>query len=114
MTNIIGEGYAVNHDPDAKTISMEGIFRLNGFAEYEPVTSLLMQAFDSSEELTLNLKSLSFLNSSGIAVLSKFVIHARDSKTATLKILGSKQISWQSKSLVNLKRLMPALELEIE
>jgi hypothetical protein len=60
----------------------------------------------------VDLSELEFLNSSGIAMLSKFVIEARNRKTVTLTILGAQAIPWQGKSLVNLQRLMPAMQLD--
>jgi hypothetical protein len=82
-------------------------------AEYTPILELLGQASaDSSRPLTLDLRHLEFLNSSGIAMLSKFVIGVRNGEIK-LTVLGSSTIPWQGKSLTNLKRLMPELVLEI-
>ncbi|MEL0588976.1 MAG: hypothetical protein U1O81_07445 [Planktothrix rubescens PR223] len=64
--------------------------------------------------ITINLQELEFLNSSGINMLSKFVIEVRNKKETKLKVLASKKISWQGKSLKNLTKLMPSLELNIE
>ena len=53
------------------------------------------------------------MNSSGIAMLSKFVIEARGRADGGLVIRASRSVPWQGKSLNNLKRLMPALELDM-
>jgi hypothetical protein len=47
-------------------------------------------------------------------MLSKFIINVRNKKNIQMSVIGSKEISWQSKSLKNLQRLMPSLQLEID
>nr|WP_232222185.1 hypothetical protein [Thioalkalivibrio paradoxus] len=78
------------------------------------MSQMLEDALTDCSDLTLDLTELEFLNSSGIATLSKFVINARNRQTCRLTIRGSGSIAWQGKSLNNLKRLMPALELTFE
>jgi len=64
--------------------------------------------------ITLDMKNLKFLNSSGINVFSKFVITIRNQNDSRLMVRGSSRFPWQSNSLKNMKRLMPDLILEIE
>jgi hypothetical protein len=64
--------------------------------------------------IILNLQHLEFLNSSGISMLSKFVIEMRKRQNIQIKILGSTLMPWQGKSLKNLQRLMPSLILELQ
>ncbi len=83
--------------------------------EYAPIVDLLNEVTDSSPNMiTLDLRKLEFLNSSGINIISKFVIKVRQLKNIQITIQGSKQIPWQGKSLKNLQRLMPSLHLELE
>ena len=112
MSSIESENYQVNSQQGE--IMIKGILRLNGLDEYQPIVDILEEQLFSSDKLTLNLKELKFLNSSGIAMLSKFVINVRKSESKKLTIIGSKNELWQGKSLINLKRLFPALELIIE
>jgi anti-anti-sigma factor len=64
------------------------------------------------EQIVLDLKNLEFLNSSGISMLSKFVINIREKNSTQILVKGSESIPWQGKSLKNLQRLMPSLILE--
>lgn len=112
-TYIEDEGYRVVFEHTQKVVQMSGVMRLNGLQEYAPITALLSNALESGECLTLDLTNLEFLNSSGIATLSKFVIEARKHQPLQLTIKGSKHAAWQSKSLTNLKRLMPTLDLQL-
>jgi hypothetical protein len=45
--------------------------------------------------------------------LSKFVLRMRQQKASQLVVTGSQQYPGQKKSLSNLQRLMPALQLEL-
>ncbi len=83
--------------------------------EYAPIVDLLNEVTDSSPNMiTLDLRKLEFLNSSGINIISRFAIEVRQLKNIQITIQGSKQIPWQGKSLKNLQRLMPSLHLELE
>jgi hypothetical protein len=66
------------------------------------------------EVMTIDLKELGFLNSSGISMLSKFVLGLRKNKTVQLVVLGSNEMPWQGKSLKNLQKFLPSLKLEVE
>lgn len=107
--------YNVSYDTNTATISCNGSLRLSGMDEYAPIVQLLNQVADVEPPvITLNLRQLQFLNSSGINVLSKFIIKVRQKKKVQMMVQGSEQIPWQGKSLKNLKRLMPNLQLEWE
>lgn len=116
--------YLVKYDETSNTILCEGTLRLSGMEEYTPVVDLLNAVVDKSPPLVLlDLRKLEFLNSSGINVLSKFIIKVRQHKERQLKekqtememvVWGSSEIPWQNKSIKNLQRLMPSLELRWE
>ncbi len=110
---IKAEEYRISYNTSTTTISCQGAFRLNGTEEYAPIVQLLNDAVDQEPTtLTLNLRELEFLNSSGISVLSKFVIRVRRKQNIHMVIQGSIEIPWQEKSLKNLQRMMPSMQLE--
>lgn len=113
MKIIEDEKYKITYDPENSRVSFEGTLRLGGMGEYAPIVECLEQAVNENSILTLDLGKLDFLNSSGIAMLSKFIITARNKDDFGLTVIGSKEIPWQGKSLNNLKRLMPALTLTL-
>jgi hypothetical protein len=47
-------------------------------------------------------------------MLFRFVIRMRDQAICQVVVHGSAQVPWQTKSLENLQRLMPSLQLEFE
>jgi hypothetical protein len=107
--------YKVWSNEAGDTIICKGSFRLNGVDEYTPIIQLLNAAAERQPPvLTLDLRELQFLNSSGINILSKFVISVRQRAKIALVVQGSRHIPWQTKSLQNLQKLMPSLKLEIE
>lgn len=107
--------YSVIYDEIQNQITFDGSLRLNGSGEYASISELLNQvAQQAPEKIVLDLKQLNFLNSSGISILSRFVINVRKRKNIQMIVIGAKKNPWQSKSLKNLQRLMPSLQLELE
>ena len=109
---IENENYTLESDEGGNTTAIRGSLRLNGMEEYGPILEALRAGL-AGGNMNLDLSGLEFLNSSGIAMLSKFVIEARGIDGMQLTITGSVQIPWQGKSLKNLQRLFPALDLII-
>ncbi len=106
------EDYQVWYEPNSSTIFFQGFLRLNGMEGYQPVMDLLLQVIEQSPKFSLNFCELEFLNSSGISMLSMFVVKARGKGNVEMVLQGSDKILWQTKSLKNLQRLMPSLKLE--
>ncbi|MDJ0845270.1 slr1659 superfamily regulator [Crocosphaera sp.] len=109
------DDYCVAYHPETVAVTFQGSLRLGGMEEYAPIVELLNSvASEGHETITLDLKGLEFLNSSGISMLSKFVISIRKQKNTSITVKGSNDFAWQGKSLKNLQRLMPTLTLELE
>jgi hypothetical protein len=106
------DDYTIRYEPEVATAFFQGLLRLDGMEAYQPVMDILLNAIESAPSFTINLRELEFLNSSGISMLSMFVVKARDKGTVNLVFQGSEKILWQTKSLKNLQRLMPSLKLE--
>lgn len=114
-TEIKTEYYSVSYEPATNTVICRGLLQLMNMQDYAPIIKLLEDAANQeSSTLTLDLRGLEFLNSSGINVLLKFVIKVREKKNVQMVVQGSKDITWHSKSLKTLQRLMPTLRLELE
>lgn len=104
------DDYKIWYEPATATVYFQGLLRESGIAEYKPIEQLLEEAIaNEPATITMNLQGLEFLNSSGLSVLSRFVIGVRKKKTIQLVVKGSKGIPWQEKILGNWQRLMPAL-----
>ena len=113
-THIKTEDYEITYEPESQTITCKGSFWMSNTEEYAPLAQILNGATAQQPPmLTLDLRHLDFLNSSGINVISKFVIGVRQKGNIELVVLGSKEIPWQNKSLFNLTRLLPTIKLEV-
>lgn len=106
------DDYQIAFDNATATVVCAGSFRLQG-GEYAPIETMLAQAADAKPPLiTLDVRELRFLNSSGINTLSKFVLRVRKHNASQIVVRGNTQYPWQKKSLSNLERLLPGLQLE--
>lgn len=112
--DIKGPGYRVWYDAAARTLHFEGLLRL-ATSEYRPIDELLEAVLKTNPAaLHLRLTQLEFLNSSGINMLYKFAIAVRKRPEVKIRVNGSSAIAWQNKSLPNLKKFHPNLELVID
>ena len=104
--------YSIHYDCENEIISLSGKLHL---MQREKAFHEILSWFDlviSKEppRVLLDVSELDYLNSLGISIIAKFVIRARDKKSIHVAVKASKKITWQTKSLVNLKRIMPSLE----
>lgn len=109
------EDYHVLYDTVTQTLTCQGALRLADLEEYTPMWQLLSDVIEQKpDRLTLDLRSLKYLNSSGFNVLSRFVLRVRQETAMQILVRASKKIAWQEKSLKNLQRVMPNLQLELD
>jgi len=93
-------------------VRFEGTLRLHP-RDYEPVWTFLMQVLEEKVDvLTLDLRPLVFVNSSGINALYKLAVELRKRGTPRL-VVEAGDGAWQKKSLPNLKRFLPSVELRL-
>jgi hypothetical protein len=109
------DDYRVWYESTTATVKFQGLLRESGIPDYKPLEQLLEEVLAQElPKITMNLQELQFLNSSGVSILSRFVIGVRKKKTIELVVKGAKGIPWQRKLLGNWQRLMPALTPEWE
>jgi len=114
MKHINGESFEIRLEEDNSTLSFKGALRLSGVEDYAPILEMLKGTLiNPAAPIVVDLRELDFLNSSGITMLSRFVIEARDNTGIHLHFLASESIPWHARSLKNLQRLMPALEIRL-
>lgn len=115
---IKADKYSITYSADEGIVACNGSLLLNGMQEYEPIFQLLKTAAleQQTKKLTLDIRDLKFLNSSGINMMTKFIIYVGDIEALNLEliILCYKRVAWQEKLSKNLKRLMPTLQTKLE
>ena len=105
--------YSIRYDTETATLTCQGTLRLIGANAYKSFFELLEEIVELEPPMiTVNLQRLKSINSSGITTFAKFVIKVSQKENIEMVIQGSNQTAWQTKSLVNLRRLMPNLKLE--
>ena len=77
---INGETYQIYCEEATATVTFAGTLRLSGPKTYREIETVLNGLLERSPQtMTLDLQPLKFLNSSGISMLSKFVVKVVDS-----------------------------------
>ncbi|MCJ8282433.1 MAG: DUF6272 family protein [Rivularia sp. ALOHA_DT_140] len=110
-----GENFNIAYDNTSKAVNFTGRIRLRGLQKYTVVFDLFDKVLErNGNSITLDLQNLELINSSGIDMLSKFILTSRKKKTVEVKVIGSDSKTWQTRLLKNLKRLMPKLEYELK
>lgn len=104
--------YSIHYDCEAEIISFSGKLHL---VQREKAFHEILSWFDlmikkEPPRILLDVSELEYLNSLGISIISKFIIRARDKKSIHVAVKISRKTTWQTKSLVNLRRIMPSLE----
>jgi hypothetical protein len=114
VKTIRGESFEIRLEENNNTVSFKGALRLCGMEDYAPILEMLKETLiNPPTPIVLDFRELDFLNSSGITMLSRFVIEARDHAGINLYCFASESIAWHARSLKNLQRLMPALTIRL-
>ena len=114
MKNIHGESFEIRLEEENSTVLFKGALRLSGTEDYAPILDMLKETLvGSARPIVLDIRELDFLNSSGITMLSRFVIEARDHTGIDVQVLASETVPWHARSVRNLQRLMPTLSIHL-
>jgi hypothetical protein len=114
VKSIHGETFDIQLQEENSTVRFKGALRLCGTEDYAAILDMLKETLTTpAAPIVLDLRELDFLNSSGITMLSRFVMEARDHPGIDVQVLASEAVPWHARSLRNLQRLMPALSIRL-
>lgn len=115
MVRVKGDGYCVSYDETTGVVTFEGKLRLRDVEQYGPIDELLDEARGSAlKVITLDVRALRFLNSAGINVLFRYALKMHQQAATQVVVRGADGVPWQGRSLPNLEKLMPELQLVME
>ena len=107
------DNYRVAYDETSNTLLFSGRLRSADAEMFKRMDELLDKAGRLNKlSMVWDLRRLDDLNSAGLGVLYRFVAKQRDNPDYVLKVKANNNVCWQGKSLPNLKKLMPKVQLE--
>lgn len=113
MMKLDGDGYRVRYENGVITISGKLSLMLEDYGELEDFFATIIDSEPS--KLTLDIRNLEYLNSSGIKTICvELLLEADDIEGMKMKILCSNQYTWQKESVPTFKDLMDDMEIVFE
>ncbi|MCP4344001.1 MAG: hypothetical protein GY795_00565 [Desulfobacterales bacterium] len=111
--NIKGDDYKIAYQDSV--ISISGKLSLMP-EEYGEIAQFFKKILESAhKEITLDIKELAYLNSSGIKVVCvNLILEAEEIKGLKMKILCSEEYIWQKETIPTFEGLMDDLEIVFE
>ena len=113
--NINGKEYKIEFD-EKNNITMSGMLAAMP-DEYEKIETFFEKIIEQSnkKELILDLRELSFLNSSGIkSICVALLMEIDEIEGFHLKVLGSTSTTWQVETIPTFEDLIDNLEIVLE
>jgi len=111
--NIKGENYQITYE--------NNVIRLSGklslmLEDYRKIEELFQEVIETQpKELTLDIRELEYLNSSGIKTICvSLILEADDIEGLCMKIVCSKKYTWQLETIPTFKDLMDEIEILFE
>lgn len=108
FTRTEAQHYQIQSAGSVYTIS--GTMRLQTPLAYTEPFSPIIGHITDKKETQIDIQTLLYLNSSGIAAIGKLILLAKEQETP-LRIIFNSSIPWQDKSMSSLQKLYTELEL---
>lgn len=109
--NITGERYTISYDPVDQQVNFEGYVRTVNKSDLQGILDYLLDLHGRLDgTIRLNFRKMRYINSLGLRVLIDFLKHARNTEKMNVKLIGSKVITWEGKTLKSLASLWDRIE----
>jgi ubiquinone/menaquinone biosynthesis C-methylase UbiE len=108
---ITGEKYNISYDALDQQVNFEGYVRTTCQADIKAIMDYLVDLHGRQNgSLRLNFRKLRYMNALGLKMIADFLVYARQANTLAVKLIGSKVIPWEEKSLATLKGVWDSVE----
>jgi SAM-dependent methyltransferase len=111
---ISGERYTISFDPLDQQVNFEGYVRTTSTEDLGSIMDFLVDLHGRHDgTMSLNFRKLRYMNSAGLKVIARFLSFASQSGKMRIKLIGSKVIPWEEKSLVSLRGLWDGVQFVV-
>ncbi len=108
---VTGERYTVSYDPLDQQLNFEGIFRTYSKEDQKNIKDYFTEIHNKvNGTLKLNFRKLRYINSAGIRVLIDCLNYAKSEARLKIKLIGTKVLTWEVKTLPGLSGLWNQIE----
>jgi SAM-dependent methyltransferase len=108
---ISGERYTISFDPLDQQVNFEGYIRTTSREDLRSIMDYLVDLHGRHDgSMSLNFRKLRYMNSTGLKVIAGFLSFAGRSGKMPIKLIGSRVIPWEEKSLAPLRSLWDGVE----
>jgi ubiquinone/menaquinone biosynthesis C-methylase UbiE len=111
---ISGERYLISFDALDQQVNFEGYVRTTSQEDLRSIMDYLVDVHGKQNgTMSLNFRKLRYMNASGLKVIADFLRYAKQTQKLAVKLIGSKVIPWEEKSLAPLRALWDRIEFYI-
>jgi ubiquinone/menaquinone biosynthesis C-methylase UbiE len=108
---VTGERYTVTYDPLDQQLNFEGIFRTYNNDDLKNIKDCFSEIHNKVKgTLKLNFRKLRYINSAGIQTLLNCLHYAKLQRKLKIKLIGTKVLTWEVKTLPRLSELWDQIE----
>jgi SAM-dependent methyltransferase len=109
--SITGERYTISFDALDQQVNFDGVLRSVNQADLDAIKDYLIETHDRLDgSMRLNFRKLRYINSAGFRTIVEFLQHAKQSRRLGIKLIGSKVITWEVKTLPVLPAIWDGIE----
>jgi SAM-dependent methyltransferase len=109
--SITGERYLVSFDALDQQVNFEGVLRTQNPVDLDTLKDYLIGIYDKLDgSMRLNFRKLRYINSAALKTIVDFLLYAKQRERLAVKLVGSKVITWEVKTLPALPEVWKGVE----
>jgi ubiquinone/menaquinone biosynthesis C-methylase UbiE len=109
--SITGERYTISYDAIDQQVNFEGVLRTVNRSDLTTIQNYLREVHGRvNGTMRLNFRKMRYINALGIKAIVDFLRYAASSDKLCVKLIGSKVLTWEGKSLSSIKNFWDQIE----